>query len=532
MAAYEPKGTVASLILATEYRCVIRRDQFSSLPFGQPQLQKPFPRKSADIKGAEVSTQRTAERSRPLDVHRWSDYPELRNCLSGLVAEIEANENRQRRRTASGTKRLREAVRCLVLDLYVAWATDPELQVGVARGKSKFSASSRYKALFLSYDHFITAFNGLRDLGYLVVRHEGFNDKRTGIGRVSRVIATRKLVDLLRDGAGLTRAAIVSRLGDDAPECIIMRNSDKENVEYGDTPKTLKMRSDLKAINAQIAKSFIDIDISDEEFLNLERRLIDRIGNKDTPPTSFVDLNAKRLVRIFNNESWDQGGRFYGGWWQNIPSEYRQFITINGKRTVELDYSGMHVEMLYARVGIELEGDAYDIGMPHIPRNLVKLTFNKLLNASGAIDADSFDAHSAGMSWKEFQELIMHRHEPIHSYFRTGYGLYLQKQDADIANAIMLKFAHMQYVCLPVHDSFLVHHELSDELENIMIEEFSSQIGSKIKTKGKVALVTSSNNGIVKHEDAIAEALGTSGKNQGYNQRYLEWFACSDRVAG
>ena len=32
-----------------------------------------------------------------------------------------------------------------------------------------------------------------------------------------------------------------------------------------------------------------------------------------------IDVTQKRLRRIFNNGSFQQGGRFYGGWWQNIP---------------------------------------------------------------------------------------------------------------------------------------------------------------------------------------------------------------------
>ena len=32
------------------------------------------------------------------------------------------------------------------------------------------------------------------------------------------------------------------------------------------------------------------------------------------------DLRRKKYVRIFNNSSFEEGGRFYGPWWQQIKS--------------------------------------------------------------------------------------------------------------------------------------------------------------------------------------------------------------------
>src|SRR5215469_4797149 len=89
-------------------------------------------------------------RSRPLDVHRWSDYPELNRCLSELANEIEAHEGRKRSRTAQEAKRFKNALRTLVLDLYVAWKTDPALQIGISLRSNNYSSGTRYAKLFLS----------------------------------------------------------------------------------------------------------------------------------------------------------------------------------------------------------------------------------------------------------------------------------------------------------------------------------------------------------------------------------------------
>jgi hypothetical protein len=47
-------------------------------------------------------------KSRPLDVHRWADYPQLNNCLDELVACIEAREPERKKRSKSETKKLRD----------------------------------------------------------------------------------------------------------------------------------------------------------------------------------------------------------------------------------------------------------------------------------------------------------------------------------------------------------------------------------------------------------------------------------------
>ena len=61
----------------------------------------------------------------------------------------------------------------------------------------------------------------------------------------------------------------------------------------------------------------------------------------------------------------NEGGRYYGGWWQQIPKEWRQEIRIGNTPTVEIDYSGLHIVILYALEGIDywkkIKKDVYEI---------------------------------------------------------------------------------------------------------------------------------------------------------------------------
>ena len=125
--------------------------------------------------------------SRLFDVHRWTDYPKLNNCLTSLCREIEALEGRKRARNEAAAKTFRAAVRCLVLDLYVAWKSDPDLQVCIALGANSYAPKTRYDAFFLSYPAVKAAFDGLKKLGYLTIDRKGYHDAASGRGKVTRV---------------------------------------------------------------------------------------------------------------------------------------------------------------------------------------------------------------------------------------------------------------------------------------------------------------------------------------------------------
>ncbi|MEJ5085376.1 hypothetical protein [Brucella pseudogrignonensis] len=469
--------------------------------------------------------------SRPFDVNRWADYPELNNCLDELISELAKLDGRTRQRGEKERKHFREAVRCLVLDMYVAWLTDPALLVGVPLSKGRYADESRYRALFLWWSSFKAAYDLLVRAGYIQVVLPGFKDHTTNVGRTTRVKATPALVSFLTEKAALHVCRISARVCE--RETIILRREKKEvsgkqtprSVEYQDSDLTNAMRSRLERINCFLQQQWIDIRLSDSEFVHLQARM--RRDYEDSDRESpFIDFSQKALVRIFNNNDWQQGGRFYRGWWQSVPKEYRRYITINDKATCEVDYSTLHPNLLYAEKRRRFEGDdAYDIGVSGVSRSLIKKTFNAMLNASGPIkQPKEYSAEQAGMDWKQFQDTIIAKHAPIKDFFNAGYGLRMQRADSDLAEAVMLRFIDMGYACLPVHDSFLVHNALVDELKVIMEEEFQKKTGFTIKTqqieiaepeplRGETAEPLSFNSAF----------LEPSGEYAGYDKRWLNW---------
>ena len=163
---------------------------------------------------------------------------------------------------------------------------------------------------------------------------------------MTRIKATPTLIKLFE--AANVRREDVSRHKD--WEVIQLKGSDKKLIDYEDTLSTRRMRDFVKAYNQLLSKTDISCSSFAEGFIVLENGQTQHIGPQH-----------KQVHRVFNNGSFNQGGRFYRGWWQNVPSEYRKYITIDEKRTAEFDFSQLNPHLLYHSNYKELGSeDAYD----------------------------------------------------------------------------------------------------------------------------------------------------------------------------
>ena len=227
--------------------------------------------------------------------------------------------------------------------------------------------------------------------------------------------------------------------------------------------------------------------MQDTELAKLEAR----IANHATKEP--IDFSQRTLVRIFSNGSFKQGGRFYRGWWQNVPSEYRKYITIDEKRTAEFDFSQLNPHLLYHSNYKELGSeDAYDRVLDGEHRKVVKQAFNAMVQASTPLKncPSEIDMSGLEMSWAELRDRIIKAHKPIADLFFKGVGNHLQFQDSNIAERVMLHFAGMDAPALPVHDSFILHHAYgeSGEVEEAMRRAFYEEVGEHISKIDKEIL--------------------------------------------
>ncbi|MFD2740670.1 hypothetical protein ACFSUD_13870 [Sulfitobacter aestuarii] len=418
-------------------------------------------------------------KSRPFDPHWTTDLPSLTAYLDELCRTISEAETRGRKRKEAAQANFEAAIKAIVLDLYRAHKSDPTLEVGIGTGTTALQrkSKSRYGASFISARTFIDAMEALKREGLIVISTPHWDDPAKKNSRVARHMATPSLM------AGFERvsASVLDLRRHPNAEGIRLKDSKKRLVEYGDDAFANGARDRLRIINDMLESHWADLALTDEQLAQELRRIG---GTRDDEAAQSFDFAARTVYRVFNNEDWEQGGRFYGAWWISCPSRLRPHILINGKRTVEVDYSGLHAAMLYAQDGQAIPDDPYERCLTKkdnkAERKLVKRTFNALLNADNVnriSEIEDYSPEITGRSWYDFKWHIVSKYPEFRPHFGSGVGLHLQRKDSDLAEKVMLRFAAMRYACLPVHDSFIVHHGLQDELDRIMREAFEAEFG-------------------------------------------------------
>lgn len=266
-------------------------------------------------------------------------------------------------------------------------------------------------------------------------------------------------------------------------------------IAFKDTDDIRRMRKNLEIYSSTIFNNYwIDIFVKDSEFHNLRENgpiSIDEFGENKAGLYCLDLISRRKLYRVFNDGTFQHGGRFYGGWWQDIPKKYRRYITINGQPTVEIDYSNMQIAMLYDRVGSQLDGDAYTIaGIEAKYRDLIKPLTLKLLNAKDRIRPPLKASLPPEWSFKGLTEAIQKRHQPIAEFFRSGEGIRLQRIDSDIAEDVMMSMMEAGVLVLPIHDSFIVTEEHADKLHKTMKWAYRKHMnGKEIRVKKDPTLV-------------------------------------------
>jgi len=440
-------------------------------------------------------TDRDYQHSRILDVHRWSEHQEA-NLFVDEVYDTFLN-----RQGPENARIKKKHLKVILLDLYVAWMNDPELCIAVHMSPAAYSngtvfssGKSRYNELNIKVST-IDIVHRLDEAG-LIGRKDGWQDSG-GKGFLTRIWPTPKLTKLFEDAAfGYFDIGYA-----DNRETIILRDEDKVDVPYDDNRMVREMRQLLHDYNRLLGKTFIDTQSLDVPRIELPEKKKRRQSNKQV----FVNIthHDKFVRRIFNNKTFDDGGRFYGGWWQRIDSDYRKDIRMNDVPTVEIDYSSLHVILAYTEAGLDYwqntDKDPYDLPVrgvnnPEHSRDITKLFFLLSLNASD--EQALFRAFRSELNYKaypytfpdevlsELLDTIKQGHPDIAHLICSGAGLKLMNIDSRICEYVIADFVRTDTPILTVHDSFIVPFGEEDRLLQLMKEAFE-HVTHKTSIKAK-----------------------------------------------
>ncbi len=430
----------------------------------------------------EDMTRRDYEHSRPLDVHRWSDHPEV----NAFVDRIYKDHIHQ---SGTNTQIKKKHLKVVLLDLYVAWSDDPSLNIAVYMSRNAYSdgtvsgkGKSRYNALNIKVST-IDIVHRLHISGLIGLR-DGWQDV-TGKGYLTRIWAAEPLIEMFMDAA-------FGHFDIGYPEnkaTVILRDENKRNIEYEDTAETKRMHDLLLRYNRLLERTFIDIPSIDQPRIKLG----DKENRKRNNKPVFVNIthHGKFVRRIFNNGTFEDGGRFYGGWWQRIDGSYRKAIRMNNLPTVEIDYSSLHVILAYTEVGIDYwdmtDDDPYELLVrgvtnPDHCRDITKLLF--LLGFNASDEQSLFKAFRSELDYTaypysfpddvlfELLDGIKDRHPKISHLICSGAGLRLMNLDSRICEYVIEKFVERDTPILTVHDSFIVPFGTERQLDQVMKEAF------------------------------------------------------------
>jgi len=424
-----------------------------------------------------------------------------------LTSEISSKEHRSRKRSAEAQHHFEYAISTILKDLWNATAISPDYECGINKRTAYYSESPRYRDPNLTFKQTMAAFDGLIALDMIEVTRNGFFDRETGNGGITKYRAKDRLLELLEGVEGNPFRDIQPDLN---AECIVLRDhidGVRTVIDYEDDAATNDMRSNLRIINTCLAKHWPDLRIKDEDYSALQERLL--LDDTKQP----VDFTQRILTRIFSNGRFDQGGRYYRAWWHNVPSEYRKFITIDGKRTSEYDYSQLNPHMAYYLRGAELGSeDAYSRVFDGEHRPLVKAAFNAMMQASTPLlrKPDGIDLSEVDFDWPTLRKAVLEAHTPLADVFFQGHGNHLQFIDSCIAEKVMLQFVRSDdEPVLPVHDSFIMHYAFGDmgELEEAMRRAFHDHFKKDIKVSEEIGMILPSSFDDMGFEDLAVEEI-------------------------
>jgi hypothetical protein len=454
--------------------------------------------------------------SRPLDVHRWSDYPEANDVVSRAASILFEDK---------ATSIQRKHLKVILLDLYVAWLEHPDLKVALPMSSKSYKAKgNRYNALGIS-SLAIEIVDRLADVGLIQIKR-GFFDRATGRGKNTRIWASAELLSLFKQ-CKLEGYQVYQHPDE---EVIILRDEKSRDIPYDDTPEIIERRELLKRYNELLSRSFIDIRRLDDPWIEMKD------GSK-----LLISTHRQRVKRVFNRGDFGKGGRFFGPWWQGCPKSWRKEIFINDSPTVEEDYASLHIALLYSRKGINyheaFEGDAYAVDVPPFlttpeeTRSYAKLLLLIAINAKTPQKAYAAFRQNRGehddklgQTLKDAQLSILldrlkAKHPHIAEDLGSDAGIDLMNEDAGLTEHVIRHFTDKDVAVLTVHDSYLVPYAYAQELGEVLRAAYGKATGLVTTKTARTGVALGDEESWVK--ERLPEEAVT--RSSGYKKRLIDW---------
>jgi len=405
----------------------------------------------------------------PFDRNLWGGSDQMIDAARALVSLLDNPSNPG----PGGIGSKRKHANILISNLYRIRSITCNTCIWYFRDRNRYTHIERYHCLRFNRDTLAWLVGRLGEIGF-IEHYPGFQNRETGESRASRMRATWRFALWLEEIHGISQS-MIGPYKDFRPDPIQLRDRTKAPIDYSDTAVTRRMRRDLRAYNQLLSRSNISIPLDNPD---VQREI----------RTSAIDMSTNYYRRVFNNGSFELGGRYYGPWWQRLSSDMRRLITINGNPTSELDYGSMNVHLLCSMEG-ERYADHYQDGDPYLLDDygqhsrdtlkqilLIALNTGNEAEALGAIRMDLRDREFS-ISNSEIRSLIDQfriKHQVISQKLYSGVGLQLQYTESQVSSYVIKVMTENSIPILNIHDGYIVENRYAPDLMDIMEEAFQS----------------------------------------------------------
>lgn len=242
----------------------------------------------------------------------------------------------------------------------------------------------------------------------------------------------------------------------------------RERVIYPDQPGANALRREVATLNAFVSAA--DIAFMDD-------------GHGPIDPHERLARRYFTMTDADQEPRFDQCGRLYGGFWQNLNRRRRPGIRVAGEAVAVLDFASMFTRLAYAHVGeVPPPGDLYAIAGLEQRRPIVKKAFSTLLFDNFARprwpvefveDENGTDpATFLPREWTValFRRAVLDRHPALKPCFGKGLGYGLMFQESCILIRALDEMRTRGIIGLGLHDGMLVPVSRAEQAARIMVE--------------------------------------------------------------
>ena len=288
--------------------------------------------------------------------------------------------------------------------------------------------------IWLKYTNYMRIVNFFENEDYFYNFNWFFNKENPDNRMQSRMLPSKKFVTEIINIDDYIAKKMIDMHEDKQKIPVLIFKLPKRKTKKGDDKKfyegtTLKdvvltdelkrEQKKIKAINEALNKHNIELDITDKEMKDLRKRCsvnpdLKNIWYRRIYNNCVKGSSGKDLVRF--------GGRLFDETC-NLPKEYRKHITINGNKTLELDFSNTHPSLIYAtNYGIIPDGDLYQVDADlHVQfKDMVGVELRPILKTILAsyinMDKDSYKRYIYSIIYDKIYEEL-YAIDPIKYYY-------------------------------------------------------------------------------------------------------------------